>query len=199
MGGSEVLFGLTGEAVWRPIMTEMPEARLGWAREDTQYVSIMLSSANLIGPFSGGPRPFWKAAPHSAGRTRRGERRPAAEVVKKLLFPGSVARDDRQRIAYQHLLNNMVGERHNRFRNRTELYEQLPSGPSRELALFLLQLIVLRLSACCVGFNPYTAQVECQSAHPPFAFFHGLFLSKILFAEAPDRRVAGVGYPTVAL
>jgi hypothetical protein len=70
-------------------MTEMPEARLGWALEDTQHVSIMLSSPNLIGPFSGGPGAFWKAAPHPAGRTRKGERRPAAEVAKKLLFSGS--------------------------------------------------------------------------------------------------------------
>src|ERR1035437_10204548 len=52
-------------------MTEMPEVRLDWALEDTQRVSIRLSSPNLIGPFPGGPRPFWKAAPHPAGRARR--------------------------------------------------------------------------------------------------------------------------------
>jgi hypothetical protein len=99
-------------------MTEMPEARLGWALEDTQLVSIMLSSPNLSGPFSGWPGPFWKAAPHPAGSTWRGERRPAGEVVKKLLFTGSAARDDRRRVACQRLLNNMVGERHSRLRDR---------------------------------------------------------------------------------
>jgi hypothetical protein len=98
-------------------MTEMPEVRLDWALEDTQRVSIMLSSPNLIGPFSGGPGPFWKAAPHPAGRARR-----TAEVAKKLLFSGSSTSEGRRRLSCWRLLNNMVGERQNRFRDRTEFY-----------------------------------------------------------------------------
>src|ERR1035437_196750 len=101
----------------------MPVAGLDWALEDTQLVSIMLSSPNFVRPFPARPRPFWKAAPHPAGWTRRCERRPTAEVVKKLLFSGSVVRNGWLRVDCQRLLNNMVGERHIRFRNRPELYE----------------------------------------------------------------------------
>jgi hypothetical protein len=138
-------------------MAEVPETRLCWAREDTQLVSIMLPSPNLIGPFPGGPGPFWNAASHPAGWTRGSERRPTAKAVKKLLFSGSVARDDRRRVTRQCLLNKMVIERHDRLRNRTERHKQLSSSSSCELALFFLKMVLLKLSACCIGLNAYTA------------------------------------------
>jgi hypothetical protein len=42
-------------------MTEMPETRLNRAIENPPRISIMLSSSNLIGPFSGRAGPFWAA------------------------------------------------------------------------------------------------------------------------------------------
>jgi hypothetical protein len=46
------------------------------------------------------------------------------------------------------------------------------------------------------GLNPYTAQVECQSAHPPFTFFHGLFLSRT-FCRSDGSASGRRGSPTV--
>jgi hypothetical protein len=91
-------------------VTEVPEARLNRAFEDTQRVSIMLSSPNLIGQFAGRPGTLGKAVAHPAGGARRSERRPAAEVVKELLLSGSGTREDRYRVSWQSLLNSMAGD-----------------------------------------------------------------------------------------
>jgi hypothetical protein len=123
---------------------KMKKAGFDRTLEDMQVVPIMLAPSDLVGPFAGGVRSLREATAHPTRPTRRSERRPTAEVVKKLLFSGSVARSGR-RVDRQRLLDSMVGERHNRFRNRPELPDKPASSLARESSLVDSKRVVLNL------------------------------------------------------